>query len=138
MTELPGIPELRWLGSAGDATADGKGLVLRAGPATDWFADPSGAAPIRSAPVLAGDVDGDCQVTARVTVAFGAVFDAGVLFLHRDDDTYAKLCFEQSPEGEATVVSVVTRQSPTGAGCTARFEEIGWTATTLADPRDGS
>jgi hypothetical protein len=29
-------------------------------------------------------------------------------------------------------------QSPTGTGCTARFDAIRWTSTSLADPRDGS
>ncbi|WP_341997290.1 DUF1349 domain-containing protein [Microbacterium sp. LWH7-1.2] len=38
-------------------------------------------------------------------------FDAGVLAIWRDSDHWAKLCFEYSPQGEAMVVSVVTRGS---------------------------
>ena len=41
-------------------------------------------------------------------VAFGATFDAGVLQLRQRDDLWAKLCFEFSPAGQPTIVSVVT------------------------------
>jgi regulation of enolase protein 1 (concanavalin A-like superfamily) len=144
--------------------------------------------------VLLGSVDGDYQLRARVTVAFASAFDAGVLMLHVDNRTWAKLCFEWSPDGEPMVVSVVTdgvsddanafvvdgddvwlrvsrlgraiafhasrdgakwtlirhfalrgeprlgfeAQSPTGGGCTARFEQIQLSPTRLADLRDGS
>ena len=42
-------------------------------------------------------------------VDFASAFDAGVLFVHRSADHYAKLCFERSPDGEPMIVTVVTR-----------------------------
>lgn len=63
-----------------------------------------------NAPGLVGRApDGDFLFSARVAVEFGASFDAGVLVLWRDERTWAKLCFEFSPEGRPMVVSVVTR-----------------------------
>jgi hypothetical protein len=46
---------------------------------------------------------------ARVEVDFAATFDAGVLVVRAGELTWAKLCFELSPEAEPTIVSVVTR-----------------------------
>ncbi len=141
-------------------------------------------------------VEGDFLLGARVEVDFAATFDAGVLVVWRDMRTWAKLCFEYSPEGEPMVVSVVTRgvsddansavvdgdavwlriarlgpafafhcstdgerwrlvrhfalggegevqagflaQSPTGAGCAARFSEIVLRSETLSDIRSGA
>ena len=53
--------------------------------------------------------EGDFQLHARVEVAFGSTFDAGVLLLWVDERTWAKLCFEYSPQGNPMVVTVVTR-----------------------------
>jgi hypothetical protein len=51
----------------------------------------------------------DFLLSAKVTVEFTYTYDAGVLFLYLNHDTWAKLCFEYSPQNEAMVVSVVTR-----------------------------
>ncbi|MEO1059577.1 MAG: DUF1349 domain-containing protein, partial [Actinomycetota bacterium] len=53
----------------------------------------------------------DGQLSARVQPTFAAPFDAGVLFVHQSTTDYAKLCFERSPSGEDTIVSVVTRNT---------------------------
>ena len=110
--KLPTGQALHWLGGdshIGDATLDGDTLTLQAGAGTDWFIDPATLEQTATAPVLVSSVDGDCQVTALVTVGFEAMFDAGVLFVHQTNERYAKLCFELSPEREQTVVSVVTQ-----------------------------
>ena len=52
---------------------------------------------------------GPWQLSAVVSADHRATFDAGVLFVHVDDSTWAKLCLELSPQGEVMVVSVVTR-----------------------------
>lgn len=84
-------------------------LSMTAGPRTDLFVDPQGGSPALNAPRLLARAAGDFQLSARVTVDFAATFDAGVLALYADDGAWAKLCFERSPQGEPTVVSVVTR-----------------------------
>ena len=98
------VPPARW--QAGDE----RSLTATAGPRTDLFVDPAGSAAKLTAPrLLATPPAGDFTFSARVSVEFAADFDAGVLLLHAKDDAWAKLCFEYSPQGEAMVVSVVTR-----------------------------
>lgn len=108
MYELDGLP-LRWDTPPANWSAVETGLTATAGPRTDLFRNPDGSTPKLNAPRLLGTPDGDFTLTARVGVEFAADFDAGVLMLHADDSTWAKLCFEYSPQGEAMVVSVVTR-----------------------------
>jgi regulation of enolase protein 1 (concanavalin A-like superfamily) len=106
----PGVPmPLTWLRRPEAWSLADKQLTIRAGAQTDWFADPGGRVPIRTAPALVGrPPDRDFTLTARVHVDARATFDAGVLFIYADDETWAKLCLERSPEGEPTLVSVVT------------------------------
>jgi regulation of enolase protein 1 (concanavalin A-like superfamily) len=108
---LPGLPfPLRWhlpperwhLGEDGS-------LSIHAGARTDLFVDPQDAASTLNAPRLLASPTGDFQLSARVTVEFGATFDAGVLLLYAHERSWAKLCFERSPQGEPMIVSVVTR-----------------------------
>lgn len=111
---LPAIPaELQWKNTPADFQAGPDGsLAISAGEKTDWFIDPGGAITVGSAPVaLFTPPDADFILSAKATVAFASMFDAGVLFLHARDDVWAKLCFEFSPQRQPMVVSVVTRGS---------------------------
>ena len=109
---LPGLPPLTWHGEPDAVEHDEErgrlSITARAG--TDWFNDPLGGAVQLSAPaLLLTPPEGDFGLSARVHVAFADTFDAAVLVLHQDERHYAKLCFERSPQGRATIVSVVTR-----------------------------
>jgi regulation of enolase protein 1 (concanavalin A-like superfamily) len=107
---VAGVPvPLRWHGAPARAAAADDELSIAAGPRTDWFADPGTEALTLSAPALVGPAAGDFLLAARVEVGFAAAFDAGALVLWRDERTWAKLCFEYSPQDEPMVVSVVTR-----------------------------
>lgn len=106
---IASVPPLDWLGVPGDATYDDAGLTMTGGGRTDWFNDPVGPQRLASTPVLGFALTGNAQLSARVQVGFRSLFDAGVLFVHQGPDDYAKLCFEYSPAGDPTVVSVVTR-----------------------------
>jgi regulation of enolase protein 1 (concanavalin A-like superfamily) len=88
---------------------DAAALTITAGARTDLFVDPQGTAETLNAPRLLADVTGDFLLSARVTVGFAATFDAGVLLLYVGERTWAKLCFEYSPQRQPMVVSVVTR-----------------------------
>ena len=88
---------------------DGGALRVVAGAQTDLFVDPENTAATLNAPRLIGSPAGDFLLSARVTVEFAATYDAGVLVLFTDERTWAKLCFERSPQGQPMVVSVVTR-----------------------------
>lgn len=85
------------------------GLRIEAGARTDLFVDPLGSAESLNAPRLLAALPGDFQFSARVAVDFGETYDAGVLLLWVDYYSWAKLCFERSPDGDPMVVSVVTR-----------------------------
>lgn len=84
-------------------------LHIVAGPRTDLFLDPGGGPAQLGAPRLMAPVDGDFQLSAYVQADLRATFDAGALVLHADEHTWVKLALERSPQGEAMVVSVVTR-----------------------------
>jgi regulation of enolase protein 1 (concanavalin A-like superfamily) len=87
-------------------------LILTSEPSTDLFVDPAGGGTAPDAGRLVGmPPDGDFTLAARVTVEFGSTYDAGVLLLHAAERRWAKLCFELSPQGEPTAVTVVTRET---------------------------
>lgn len=89
---------------------DGALEVVAAGT-TDNFVDPAGSVvALNSARAVAVAPRQGWQFSARVAVAFKAEYDAGVLMLWSDERHFAKLCFERSPQGDAMVVSVVTRE----------------------------
>jgi uncharacterized protein len=93
-----------------DWTAPPEGqLRIAAGPRTDLFVDPGGHPPMLNAPRLLAPTRGDFQLSARVSADLRATFDAGALLMHADDRTWVKLALERSPQGEAMIVSVVTR-----------------------------
>ena len=197
LVSIGAIPsEFGWVGEPAGVTMEGQVLTLTASALTDWFIDPrSGATTLNAAAALC-TLPGDFQVSARVEVDFDSTFDAGAIVLWHEDECWAKLAFEYSPQRQPMVVSVVTRgesddcnsvevtsgsiwlrasrigsahafhashdgqhwqfvrhfrlngtgearvgfevQSPTGDGCTARFSDFSYTASTLSDLRDGS
>lgn len=85
------------------------GLRAVAAPRSDLFVSPQGDPPTLNAARLLAPLAGDFQLSARVTVGFAGTFDAGALLVWRDERTWAKLCFEYSPQRQPMVVSVVTR-----------------------------
>src|SRR5688572_15220473 len=110
-TALDGFPAtFRWTVEPHAWQLAGDSLEVSVGADTDMFVDPLGdGLPVLTAPRLLGVLDGDLQLRARVAVEFGATFDAGVLLVWVDETNWAKLCFEQSPQGRNMIVSVVTR-----------------------------
>lgn len=108
---LTGLPDLTWHGqpaaSAIDAAAQRLSITARAG--TDWFNDPLTGQRTAKAAALLFVPEGDFALSTRVTVGFTGTFDAGGLCLWQSQDQWAKLGFEQSPQRDAMIVSVVTR-----------------------------
>jgi regulation of enolase protein 1 (concanavalin A-like superfamily) len=108
ITTLP-VP-LRWHGDPQqwDLATDNT-LTITAGQQTDWFIDPDTGTTICNAPALLMEVHEPCMLTALVGADHIATFDAGVLAIYQSSQVWAKLCLELSPEGQVTIVSVVTR-----------------------------
>ncbi len=84
-----------------------RALHITAGPRSDLFTDPMGEVTIANSPRLLFTPDAEFTLSAHVTVDFASTYDACVLMLYVDNEHWAKLCFELSPQGEPTVVSVV-------------------------------
>jgi regulation of enolase protein 1 (concanavalin A-like superfamily) len=85
-------------------------LTGSSGPRTDLFVDPSDGRTTLNAPrMLTAGSGGDYQLSALVEVDFQSTYDAGVLLLWANDASWAKLCFEYSPQRQPMVVSVVTK-----------------------------
>jgi regulation of enolase protein 1 (concanavalin A-like superfamily) len=110
---LSGLPgELQWKNQPVDSKVEFGTLTIGAGELTDWFIDPSGVVNKGNAPIaLFAPPDEQFTLRARVSVDFEATFDAGVLFVYESETSWAKLCFELSPQGKPMVVSVVTKGS---------------------------
>jgi regulation of enolase protein 1 (concanavalin A-like superfamily) len=107
---LPPLPgSLRWEAAPVSWGLEAGSLQVTAGPRSDLFISPQGDTPTLNAARLVTPLPGDFQLSARVTVGFVATFDAGALLVWRDELTWAKLCFEYSPQRQPMVVSVVTR-----------------------------
>ena len=100
----------------GRADRSATGWTIAAGPMTDLFVPPDGSAPVDRVPRLtwhSGPLSPDAPVSlsARVRPALGATFDAGTLLIATGAGSWGKLAFERSPQGLATLVSVVTRDT---------------------------
>lgn len=113
---LPGLPALRATETGAWTVKDGA-LLGQAGAGTDLFLDPIGEARKLDAPMLRFTPGASFTLSAGVEVAFDRTFDAGVLVLFRDEENWAKLCFEYSPQGRPMVVSVVTRGLSDDCNC---------------------
>ena len=103
------------------------------GPARISSLDPAGGPRAARRAAAHGAVEGDFQLSAYVRADLQATFDAGALVLHAADHSWVKLALERSPQGEAMVVSVVTRglsddangRVVTGEGVWLRVSRIG-------------
>lgn len=108
---ITGLPDLTWHGepAAHEFDVEAQRLSITARAGTDWSNDPLTCHRTANAAALLFVPEGDFAFSARVTVDFSGIFDAGVLCLWQSPEQWAKLCFEHSPQREAMVVSVVTR-----------------------------
>jgi uncharacterized protein len=107
---IPAIPgTFHQIGVGDDISYERDTLLISAGPRTDWFVDPGSGDVTVNAPALIAPLRGDYTLSARLDVELACTYDAGALVLWADDHHWAKLALEFSPDGEALVVSVVTR-----------------------------
>lgn len=108
---LSSIPkELHWQVAPLEWDTDNEqSLTITSGKETDLFTSPGGDYPKANSPRLVFPVQGDFLLSARIEVDFKSTFDAGVLVVYVDEDHWAKLCFEYSPQAKPTIVTVVTR-----------------------------
>jgi regulation of enolase protein 1 (concanavalin A-like superfamily) len=60
--------------------------------------------------MLLAEEEGDFTLVAKVSAQLAGVYDSGALVVYSDEKNWAKLCFENSPQHEAMIISVVTRE----------------------------
>ncbi len=84
-------------------------LAISAAPKTDTFVESATGTVANSAPVLLFTPTTDFILTTQVTVTFAAKYDSGALILWADAHHWAKLSYEQSPNGIPAVSTVVTK-----------------------------
>lgn len=110
---VDGLPPLAWVPMPGEfsyISASGA-LRLAAAPGVDWSNDSLGGPHQHRAAALTFAAPEALTLSARVSVESPrTTFDAGALVLWANEDHWAKLCFESSPQGVAMVVSVVTNR----------------------------
>ncbi|WP_035751010.1 DUF1349 domain-containing protein [Arthrobacter sp. 35W] len=146
---IAGLPALAWSGGPGQAVWEEAGgvLTLTAAPGVDWSNDSLGGEQQHRASALGFAAPDAFSLSARVAVdPPRTTFDAGVLSLWADQDHWAKLCFEYSPQGDAMVVSVVTNTYSddcnadivAGPGIHLRVSRVGpaWAFHSSANGRD--
>ncbi|HEY8644843.1 MAG TPA: DUF1349 domain-containing protein [Gaiellaceae bacterium] len=120
-------PDLDWLvRPPGAAELGESSLAFAAGPRTDLFADPAGGEPKTDAPLLLGRPNGDFQLRARVSAPLAATFDAAALVVWASPTAWGKLALEYSPQREAMIVSVVTRDVSDDANSFTVLEALAW------------
>lgn len=111
VTRIAGLPDLTWTSTTGQAhyDADAGALTMTSAAQVDWSNSSLGGAQELGATALAFAGPERFTLSARIAVVSErSTFDAGAIALWVDGDHWAKLCFEQSPQGQAMVVSVVT------------------------------
>jgi regulation of enolase protein 1 (concanavalin A-like superfamily) len=109
---LPSIPaEMEWTIPPLDWKAEAPNrLTILAGERTNWFTDPTENTLEDTAPAaLFIPPDPNFLLSAKVAVSFASTYDAGVIQIRERGDRWGKFCFEYSPQGKPTIVSVVTR-----------------------------
>ena len=85
-------------------------LTILARERTNLFNSPGGNFYVQNAPMLLFRPDSNFVLKAKVTADLKEVYDVAALVIYHDKDLWAKLCFENSANKEALVVSVVTRK----------------------------
>jgi regulation of enolase protein 1 (concanavalin A-like superfamily) len=84
-------------------------LQIVAGEKTDLFRNPRGQTEVDNSPRILFEPEGHFLLSSKVRAEFATTFDAGVLVVYGDKESWAKLCFEFSPQKQPTIVTVVNK-----------------------------
>jgi len=110
-TPVPsGFPSnFRWRNQpAGWKVKDGV-LTIQSAAKTDWYMAPTGDEKVAATPLLLFPAPKDFWFSAKVTVDFRSMFDAGALIVYADEQNWIKFAFESQDGKTGAIVSVVTR-----------------------------
>lgn len=100
-------------------------LVITAAAGVDWTNDAFGGAQQHPATLLGFVPAEDFSLSVRArALTERTTFDAAMLAIWGDSDHWAKLWFEYSPQGQAMVVSVVTKEYSDDCNSTVVSEDF--------------
>lgn len=110
---IAAIPHpLRWeTAPVSFVCSDDGALQMTAAPRTDFFVDPRGEVTMTNSARLLFTPGERFMFSAHARCGLVATYDAAVLMLYVDNQHWAKLCLELSPQGQPMIVSVVTNDS---------------------------
>ncbi|QIK59269.1 DUF1349 domain-containing protein [Dysgonomonas sp. HDW5A] len=109
--ELSSIPKnISWVNTPLNWNVSGNTLSINAGRDSRLFIDPQRLSQANSAPMALFKPDETFLFSCKVSGNFRSVFDAAVLMVYGNNNQWAKLCLEYSPQYKPMVVSVVTNQ----------------------------
>lgn len=107
---LVGFPlSFQWRNHPADWNVREGNLSIRSGEKTDWYIAPTDGKKAANSPMLLFPAPPEFWFSAKVTVGFKSMFDAGALVVYADEDNWVKFAFENSVAKSPSIVSVVTR-----------------------------
>ena len=89
---------------------NGSAVIIASRGKTNLFNSPGDNYYKQNAPMLLFHPDSNFIFSAKIEADLKEVYDVAALVLYQNNDLWAKLCFENSIDKEATVVSVVTKR----------------------------
>jgi hypothetical protein len=107
---LSGFPaNSHWRNPPADWKEKNGVLTIHSAAKTDWYAAPTGGPESAATPVLLFPAPKDFWFSAKVSVDFKSLFDAGALIVYVDEKNWVKFAFESQDGKTGAIVSVVTR-----------------------------
>lgn len=107
---LAGFPQsFHWRNLPADWKVKDGTLTIRSSEKTDWYIAPTDGKDVANTPVLLFPAPEDFWFSAKITVDFKSMFDAGVLAVYADENNWIKFALENSVSKSPSIVSVVTR-----------------------------
>jgi len=91
-------------------TIDNNVLEITALGKTNLINSPNEKSKVNNAPMILFEPEGDFTLSAKVSGDLKAIYDVAALVIYDNENTWAKLCYENSVFEEPTIVSVVTRE----------------------------
>lgn len=102
-------PNSHWHNSPVDWKEKDGVLTIQSAAKTDWYVAPTGGHEVAATPVLLFPAPKDFWFSAKVSVNFKSLFDAGALIVYVDEQNWVKFAFESQDGKTGAIVSVVTR-----------------------------
>ena len=99
----------KWMNMPDEYAIGDSSIIIKAGPGTDYFNDPSASTVNANAPFLYKEISGDFVATALLKPDFSDMWNAMSLMMYINNKNWIKFAFENSDATGKSIVTVVTR-----------------------------